>query len=137
MMQVGPCGQPLQSASCMQRVAQVPFTHWSRTYEQSVSSVHWETRRQSGWQMPWSQKSAGFAHVLVQFAWQVALMQVLFAGQSVLKVHCCGGFWFFMQMPFWQLSPVPQFSAEPSTELRCSGSRTYPIESSSTHWQLR
>lgn len=108
MMHVGPCGQPLQSASCMQRVAQVPFTHWSRAYEQSVSSAHSEMRRQSGWQMPASQKSWGLGQLSVQFGWQVALMHVLFAGQSVLKMHCGVGVGFFSQIPPKQKSPVPQ-----------------------------
>src|SRR5215470_10143083 len=105
MMQVGPCGQPEQSASCMQRDLQVPSTHWSSANEQSLSSAHSETRRQSGWQMPWSQKSAWFGQSVsaVQFGWQVPLMHVLFAGQATLNTHVTVGLGFFEQKPFWQV----------------------------------
>src|SRR5262249_19644763 len=98
-MQVGPCGQPRQPASCSQRVPQVPLTHWSLANEQSVSIVHSDLRRQSGWQMPWSQKSAGFAQSVsaVQSVWQVALMQVNPAPQSRLKRQVSGGVGFLKQ----------------------------------------
>src|SRR5262249_48509203 len=109
MTQTGPCGQPRQSASCRQRVAHVPSTHWSFANEQSVSIVHSDLRRQSGWQMPRSQKSAGFAQsvLALQFVWQVALMQVKPAPQSWLKRQVSGGVGVLKQKPPWQGSPVP------------------------------
>jgi hypothetical protein len=108
-MQVGPSGQSAQSASCMQAV-----THWPSTqvwFEQSAFVVHSETFCQFGWQMPWSQKSAGFVQSVsaAQSAWQVALMHVAFAPQSALKMHAIVGVGFVKQSPFWQVSPVPHW----------------------------
>jgi hypothetical protein len=75
--------------------------------------VHSETTCQLGWQMPRSQKSAGFEQFAseVQFAWQVALMHVLSAGQSLLKMQFTTGVVSTSQKPFTHTSPVPQFAS--------------------------
>jgi hypothetical protein len=87
-------------------------THWPSTqvwFEQSAFVEHSETFCQFGWQMPWSQKSAGFVQSVsaAQSAWQVALMHVAFAPQSALKMQATVGFGFSKQFPSWQVSPVP------------------------------
>ena len=112
MVQVGPSEQEAQSAFDQQRVTHWPFTQVS-PLTQSVLMVHSETTCQLGWQMPWSQKSAGLAQFAseVQFAWQVALMHVLSAGQSVLNTQVTTGVVSTSQKPFTQTSPVPQFAS--------------------------
>ena len=112
MVQVGPSEQEAQSAFDQQRVTHWPFTQVS-PLTQSVLMVHSETTCQSGWQMPWSQKSAGFVQFAseVQFAWQVALMHVLSAGQSLLNTQVTTGVVSTSQKPFTQTSPVPQFAS--------------------------
>jgi hypothetical protein len=112
MVQVGPSEHEAQSEFDQQRVTHWPFTQVSPVV-QSVLMVHSETTCQLGWQMPWSQKSAGFEQFAseVQFAWQVALMHVLSAGQSLLKMQLTTGVVSTSQKPFTQTSPVPQFAS--------------------------
>jgi hypothetical protein len=134
---VGPSAQPAQSAFDQQWVTHWPFTHcWPLV--QSVLIEHSETTRQSGWQMPWSQKSAGFGQFasLVQFGWQVALMHVLSAGQSLLKTQFRTGVVSTSQKPFTQTSPVPQFASAVQAWWHMP-SRQSPPAHSPSYWQVR
>jgi hypothetical protein len=93
----------------MQRVRHWPSTH-SSPEAQLALIAHSETGRQSGWQIPMSQKSAGSAQFasLVQLVWHAPLMQVKPAPQSSLKTQAGVGAGFDQHVPMEQMSPVPQ-----------------------------
>jgi|SRR5579859_2251141 len=99
-----------QSPSVKQGLLQKAFTH-SWPLPHSALLWHWGTRPVDGWHTPPMQESLALAQAVaaVQSAWQMPLMQVELAPQSLLWTHApVDGTGAGAQWPDWQVSPVPQ-----------------------------